>query len=168
MKKAGTSFNWPALLRWSIISWVIVILDQASKNWFKTSLYYGQVEKVTEFFNLVMTYNTGAAFSFLADAGGWQRPLFATLSCLAILGISWIIGRQYRRKWLCFGLALVLGGAVGNAYDRIFLGYVVDFLDFHLMGYHWPAFNIADTAICVGAAIVVLAEFFNNPKKASQ
>lgn len=116
-------------------------------------MYVGQVEKVTDFFNLVMTYNTGAAFSFLADAGGWQRPLFATLSCLAILGISWIIGKQFHRKWLCLGLALVLGGAVGNAYDRIFLGYVVDFLDFHLMGYHWPAFKVADTAICVGAAI---------------
>ena len=124
------------------------------------SPHTGDVDRITDFFNLVVAYNSGAAFSFLADAGGWQRPLFAGLAIVVSLVICVIIARNSSRKFLCLGLALVLSGALGNAWDRFTIGVVVDFLDFHVGSYHWPAFNVADICICCGAGIVVLAEFF--------
>jgi len=120
------------------------------------------VREVTPFFNLVLAHNTGAAFSFLADAGGWQRWFFALVS----IGISIAILVMLRRggtRLASFALALVLGGALGNLWDRLTLGHVVDFLQLHAGGYYWPAFNVADSAICVGVALLVRDSFRNVP-----
>lgn len=163
-KGATNTWNWPALARWSVLAALIFGLDQYTKYWIQHRMIYGDVEPVTGFFNLVVAYNTGAAFSFLADAGGWQRIFFSAFAFLAVFIISLMIARRSSQKFLCFGLTLVLAGALGNVYDRIFLGHVVDFLDFHWAGYHWPAFNVADIAICVGAAIIVLIEFLSPQK----
>lgn len=122
----------------------------------------GDSEKITDFFNLVVAYNPGAAFSFLADAGGWQQPIFLGAALLISVIILCVIAKQSAHKLLCFGLTLVLAGAIGNAYDRVNLGVVVDFLDFHAFNYHWPAFNAADICICVGAFIVIIWEFFRS------
>ena len=149
MRKTVSSvrqWNWPALLGWLVFALALTGFDQWTKNWIQHRLITGDVDRITDFFNLVVAYNSGAAFSFLADAGGWQRPLFAGLAIIVSLVICVI--------------ALVLSGALGNAWDRFTIGVVVDFLDFHLGSYHWPAFNVADICICCGAAIVVLAEFF--------
>ncbi len=164
VKVKQTRWNWPAFFRWSVWAVLIVLLDQISKYWIQHRMIYGDVEPVTSFFNLVVAYNMGAAFSFLADAGGWQRPLFTVIAGLAVLVISLLIARKSNNRLLCFFLTLILAGAVGNAYDRITLGYVVDFLDFHWAGYHWPAFNVADISICVGATGTILLEFLS-PKE---
>ena len=151
MRKTVSSvrqWNWPALLGWLVFALALTGFDQWTKNWIQHRLITGDVDRITDFFNLVVAYNSGAAFSFLADAG------------IVSLVICVIISRNSARKFLCLGLALVLSGALGNAWDRFTIGVVVDFLDFHLGSYHWPAFNVADICICCGAAIVVLAEFF--------
>lgn len=163
MKKAvsqSRQFSMPALSGWLAFALVLTAFDQWTKNWIQHRLIVGDVDRITDFFNLVVAYNSGAAFSFLADAGGWQRPLFAGLAILVSVVICIIIARNSSRKWLCLGLALVMSGAIGNAYDRCTIGVVVDFLDFHLGSYHWPAFNVADICICCGAFLVVLVEFF--------
>ncbi len=161
MARTRSSFSWGAVAGWLIFAVALAVFDQYAKYWIQHRMIVGDSEQITGFFNLVVAYNTGAAFSFLADAGGWQKYLFTGIAALTAVIISIIIGRKSSQKWLCLGLALVLAGAIGNVYDRLTLGMVVDFLDFHAFGYHWPAFNVADICICVGAAIVVLYEFFN-------
>ncbi len=111
--------------------------------------------EVTSFFNLVLVYNRGAAFSFLAGAGGWQREFFTVIALAASVWIIWLLYRHPRQSLFCLALALVLGGALGNVIDRIAIGAVVDFLDFHAYGWHWPAFNVADSAITCGAVLLV-------------
>lgn len=147
------------LLRWLVIALVVVLLDQASKILISQFLLYGQSEPVTSYFNLVLVYNKGAAFSFLSDQPGWQRYFFTAVSVIASLFILWMLRRHPNQRLFCWSLALILGGAIGNLIDRVAYGHVIDFLDFHLRGWHWPAFNVADSAITVGAVLFVLDEF---------
>jgi signal peptidase II len=144
------------LLAWVALAAAVALVDQASKRLVLALLQPGQVVEVTGFFNLVLAFNRGAAFSLLADAAGWQRYLFIAIAAGAIVLILWMLARHARQVAFSLGLSLILGGAVGNVWDRLALGHVVDFLDFHAAGYHWPAFNAADSAITVGAAILIL------------
>jgi signal peptidase II len=151
------------LVFWYALAVVILLLDQLTKGWVVSEFYLGQREIITSFFNLVHVRNYGAAFSFLSDAGGWQRWFFAILSTLVSVVIVVWIGRLEREKWLeSLALALILGGALGNLYDRLMLGYVVDFLDFHWSGRHFPAFNVADTGISIGAGLLILDMFVSD------
>ena len=144
---------------WLGIALVVVLLDQASKIMMSQFLLYGQSETITSYFNLMMVYNKGAAFSFLSDQPGWQRYFFTAVSVIASLFILWMLRRNPTQRLFCWSLALILGGAIGNLIDRIAYGHVIDFLDFHVGGWHWPAFNVADSAITVGAILFVLDEF---------
>ena len=152
----------PKLARWYAWALLVVLLDQLTKYWVSASFSFGEVRAYTGFFNLVLTYNTGAAFSFLAGAGGWQRSFFIGIALIAAAVISVLLVRHAGEKLFCFSLSLILGGAVGNVLDRIVLGHVVDFLDFHAAGWHWPAFNLADSAITVGAVLLVADSFRQN------
>lgn len=147
------------LAPWYALALLLVVLDQLTKYWVSASLVYGEARAYTGFFNLVLTHNQGAAFSFLAGAGGWQRGFFIAIALVAIVVISVLLARHAGDKLFCLSLALILGGAIGNVIDRIALGYVVDFLDFHVSGWHWPAFNLADSAITVGAVLLVAESF---------
>ncbi len=146
------------LTLWLGIAAVVVLLDQLSKITMSRLLAYGQSEPVSSFFNLVMVYNPGAAFSFLANSGGWQRWFFSALALAVSIFIVWMLNRNASQRMFCWALSLILGGAVGNLIDRLAYGHVIDFLDFHVGGWHWPAFNIADGAITIGAALFVLDE----------
>jgi signal peptidase II len=143
------------LVHWYALALLVVVLDQLTKYWVSASFDYAEVRMVSGFFNLVLTHNRGAAFSFLADASGWQRGFFIAIALVAIVVISLLLARHAGERLFCFALALILGGAIGNVLDRIVLGHVVDFLDFHLAGWHWPAFNLADSAITAGAVLLV-------------
>jgi signal peptidase II len=147
------------LAPWYALALLLVVLDQLSKYWVSASFDYGDARALTGFFNLVLTYNKGAAFSFLASAAGWQRGFFIAIALIAIVVISVLLVRHAADRLFCFSLALILGGAAGNVIDRILLGHVVDFLDFHVAGWHWPAFNLADSAITVGAVLLVVDSF---------
>jgi len=141
--------------RWLALSAVVVVADLATKAWISNTFAAGEVLTVTPFFNLVLVYNTGAAFSFLAGAGGWQRWFFMAISIVVSAAIVYMLRRKDNPPILCAALALVLGGALGNLYDRATLGHVVDFVQLHAAGYYWPAFNVADSAITVGVALLV-------------
>ncbi|MEK6708925.1 MAG: signal peptidase II [Pseudomonadota bacterium] len=145
--------------RWLMISTVIVALDLFTKHLVQSALAYGEHMTITSFFNLVLTYNAGAAFSFLSDASGWQRWFFSGIAASASVLIVYLLRKHAAEKLFCMSLSLVLGGALGNLWDRITLGHVVDFLDFHISGYHWPAFNVADSAIFVGAMLLIVESF---------
>jgi signal peptidase II len=149
---------------WFSISAIIVGFDLYTKHLVQQAFGYGERLTVTSFFELVRFHNEGAAFSFLADAGGWQKWFFTAVSVVAVVAITYLIIKYRTQKLFCWGLALVLGGAIGNLYDRVTLGYVVDFLYFHLNDYYWPAFNVADSAICVGVALL-LWDSFKTEKK---
>ena len=145
-------------LRWLWLALTVVILDQGSKELAEHFLSLHDPIAVLPSFNLFLTYNTGAAFSFLRDAGGWQRWLFATLSiAVSVFIVIWLRRIPAAQKWLPGALALVLGGAVGNVIDRVFRvdGGVVDFIDLYYGTWHWPAFNVADSAISIGAVMLV-------------
>lgn len=147
------------LLLWLVIALAVVVLDQVSKITMSKFLLYGQSEPVTTYFNLVMVYNKGAAFSFLSDQPGWQRYFFTVVSVIASIFILWMLKRHPTQRLFCWSLSMILGGAIGNLIDRIAYGHVIDFLDFHVGGWHWPAFNVADSAITLGAILFVLDEF---------
>ena len=142
-------------LRWLALSALVIVLDLATKAWVSSAFRYGEVREVTPFFNLVLVHNTGAAFSFLADAGGWQRWFFALVSVVISAVIVAMLRRHDGSRLAAVALALVLGGALGNLWDRLTLGHVVDFVQLHAGGYYWPAFNVADSAICVGVALLL-------------
>lgn len=142
-----------------IIAFIVLALDLVTKYWIESALVFGQQIPITSFFNLVLTYNPGAAFSFLGDASGWQRWFLSGIAFIACAVISYLLYKQTENKLFCLALSLVLGGALGNLYDRITLGHVVDFLDFYIGDYHWPAFNVADSAICIGAALLIYESF---------
>lgn len=142
--------------RWLGIAAVIVVLDQATKFAVSEWLAGGRVVEVTSFFNFVLAHNAGAAFSFLAGAAGWQRLFFSAIAVVAAIWIVVLLRRHAHETLFCLALSLILGGALGNLIDRIWLGAVVDFLDFHAMGWHWPAFNVADSAISCGAVLIVI------------
>ena len=145
--------------RWLALSAAIVVADLATKAWITHVFAPGELRPITPFFNLVLVYNTGAAFSFLAGAGGWQRWFFIAVSTLVSIGIVWMLRAHPRERLLSFALALVLGGALGNLYDRVTLGKVVDFVQLHAAGYYWPAFNVADSAISVGVVLLIWDSF---------
>jgi signal peptidase II len=146
-------------LPWLLLSAVVIALDLYSKHVIQQAFVYGEHLPVTGFFDLVRYHNTGAAFSFLADAGGWQHGFFTAVSTLASAVMVYLLVKHPQKKLFCFGLALVLGGALGNLYDRLTLGYVVDFLLFYYQQWAWPAFNVADSAICVGVGLLMLDSF---------
>ena len=141
----------------------ILIADQWSKFAITSHFAYGETLPVTSFFNLVLVYNEGAAFSFLSNASGWQKPFFIGITVVAMAAIIWMMIRHKQDKLFCWGLTLVMGGALGNLIDRIRLGHVIDFLDFHFNGWHFWAFNVADSAITVGACLLILDSF--RPRK---
>ena len=146
------------LMLWLGVAVVVVLLDQVTKITMTRLLSYGQVEYVNHYLNLVMVYNKGAAFSFLSDQSGWQRYFFSTLAAAVSIFIVWMLNRNANERLFCWSLSLILGGAVGNLIDRLAYGHVIDFLDVHVNAWHWPAFNVADSAITVGAALFVLDE----------
>ena len=152
------------LYKWFGISAIVVVLDLYTKHLIQNAFAYGEQLTITSFFDLVRYHNEGAAFSFLADAGGWQKWFFSGVSMVAVVVITYLINKHQNQKLFCAGLALVLGGAIGNLYDRLTLGYVVDFLSFHVNGLFWPAFNVADSAICVGVALLLLDNFKSSTK----
>jgi signal peptidase II len=150
----------PNFARWRWWSWLLVsvavlVFDQLTKWLIQQTMVFSQQVRVLPFFNLVLVYNPGAAFSFLSTAPGWQRDLFVAIGLAASGLIVWLLRRHAAEPMFCFALALILGGAIGNVIDRVLLGAVVDFLDVHLAGYHWPAFNVADSAITCGAALLI-------------
>jgi len=151
------------LTKYFSLSAIVVAIDLYTKHLTQQAFELGDQLTVTSFFNLVRYHNEGAAFSFLADAGGWQKWFFTGISVAASAFIIYLLKKHRNEKLFCWGLALVLGGAIGNLYDRVTLGYVVDFLSFHLDDLYWPAFNIADSAICVGVGLLLLDSF--TPKK---
>ncbi len=141
--------------RWLAVSAAVVALDLATKAWVSAAFTPGETHAVTPFFNMVLMYNTGAAFSILANAGGWQRWFFTLVTVVISTVIVVMLRRQRGERSVSFALALVLGGALGNLYDRLTLGHVVDFIQLHAAGYYWPAFNVADSAISVGVALLI-------------
>lgn len=146
------------LLPWLGLALILLIADQFTKVLILGYYQLGDATYVTSFFNVVRVHNTGAAFSFLASASGWQRWFFTAIGIAAALFILWMLKSHAGQRLFSFALACILGGAVGNVIDRTLHGYVVDFLDFHYAGWHFPAFNIADSAITVGAICLVLDE----------
>ena len=147
------------------IALTVLILDLATKYWVESILVYGQFIPITGFFNLVLTYNAGAAFSFLSEASGWQRWFLSAIAIIASVVIIYMLHKYKTEKLFCISLSLILGGALGNLWDRITLGHVVDFLDFYIGDYHWPAFNIADSAIFIGAALLIIESFSSKENK---
>lgn len=154
----------PNALSWLGLSALLIVADQWSKAWATASLVYREpVPVIDGFWNWTLLHNYGAAFSFLSDAGGWQRWFFIAIGAIATVIIVRLISRHAHETRLAFSLALVLGGALGNVIDRIALGHVVDFLYFHYQGFSWPAFNIADSAISIGAALLIWDSLFGKP-----
>jgi len=153
--------------RWFALSGGIVLADQVTKWAVLAHFAHGERREVTAFLNLVLVYNKGAAFSMFADAPGWQTPLLIAFALGAAGIVSYLILRNPAKRLLCLGLALILGGALGNLIDRVRFGHVVDFLDFHALGWHWPAFNVADSGITIGALLLILDGFAHNEKRAS-
>ncbi len=152
------------MLKWLWLALAVVVLDLLTKGWASAGLVYARPVEITGFFNLTLLHNTGAAFSFLGEAGGWQRWFFALIAIGASIAMTvWLKRLRPHERLSAIGLALIIGGAIGNLWDRVTLGYVVDFLDFHIAGRHWPAFNIADIGISVGAALLIIDSFRHAP-----
>ena len=147
----------PLIGVWYSLALLIIVLDQVTKGMAEQYLEYGRPVVLTSWFNLTLQYNPGAAFSFLSDAGGWQRYFFSGIAVVisAVL-VVWLYRLPTTQRMLPLSLALILGGAIGNLWDRVALGHVVDFISVHYGGYFFPAFNIADSAISVGAVLMIL------------
>lgn len=141
--------------RWLLLATVIVVIDQITKYFVVQNFVLHETLFVTSFFNLVRVHNTGAAFSMLANAGGWQRLFFIGVAIAASIWVVWLLRRHAQQKLFCLALGLILGGAIGNLIDRVWFGYVVDFVQVHYSGWYFPAFNVADSAITVGAALLI-------------
>ncbi|PQA79174.1 signal peptidase II [Rhodoferax sp. TS-BS-61-7] len=155
-KPAGSGNG--ALWQWLGLAFILLLADQFTKILILGYYQLGDSTYVTSFFNVVRVHNTGAAFSFLAGASGWQRWFFTVLGLVAAVIIIWMLKSHPGQKLFSFAMACILGGAIGNVIDRLAYGYVVDFLDFHWRGMHFPAFNVADSAISVGAVCLILDE----------
>ena len=149
----------PKAAPWFLAAALVVAADRLTKWLILGWLRPGESYEVAGFLELVLVHNRGAAFSFLADAAGWQRPFFIAVAIVVSAIVGAMLWRNPGKRLLCAGLALILGGALGNLWDRMVFGAVVDFLDFHAYGWHWPAFNVADAAISVGAALVIADGF---------
>ena len=156
MSQSKASFS--KLLPWLGIALIVIVLDQATKTLVLQRFHEGDGRLVTSFFNLVRVHNHGAAFSFLASGSGWQRWLFVGLGIGAAGFIVWMLRGHGGQKLFCWALALILGGALGNVIDRLMHGYVVDFIQVHAGGWAFPSFNLADSAITLGAAFLILDE----------
>ena len=155
----------PSVGRWYALAGLIILLDQLSKWVVLKSIGFGETIYVAPFWNWVLAFNPGAAFSFLADQPGWQRWLFSALA-LAVSGwLAFMLRQHPQQKLLSLALALVMGGALGNVIDRIRFGAVVDFIQWHAAGYYWPAFNVADSAITIGAVLLVIEQLTATKKK---
>ena len=146
------------LLPWFAVALVVIALDQLTKTLILGHFQFGDSRYVTSFFNLVRVHNTGAAFSFLAGASGWQRWFFVGLGVAAAGLITWMLRRHGHQKLFAWALALILGGALGNVIDRLLHGHVVDFIQVHWRHWYFPSFNVADSAITVGAALLIFDE----------
>jgi signal peptidase II len=158
-KKSLSKSSSGGMTPWLGIAAIVILLDQLTKITITKLFRYGEEMVLTSYFNLVLAYNKGAAFSFLSNENGWQRYFFTGIGIAAALYIAWLLRKHSGQRLFCWALALILGGAIGNVIDRLMYGHVVDFLDFHWKGFgHFPAFNVADSAICVGAALFVLDE----------
>jgi signal peptidase II len=152
-----TSFlTWGRWLGWSII---VFALDQLTKHVVVANFQYLESKFILSWFNLVLVHNTGAAFSFLAGASGWQRELFIGITLLISGVLVWMLRSSHSNRLLALALSLVIGGAMGNLHDRLLYGYVIDCVQWHVAGYYWPAFNVADSAICLGAGLLVVDSF---------
>lgn len=168
---ANASANVPmpkkSILPWIGFSLILIVLDQITKLWVQARLDLGSVIEVTSYFNLVYVLNPGAAFSFLADQEGWQKHFLSTVAVVASIVILFMMRSSSHRKFAMFCLACILGGALGNLIDRLAHGAVIDFLDFYIQNYHWPAFNVADVAISMGAIGLIVDELFFNKENKS-
>ena len=143
------------MIRWLALAALVAALDQLSKFAITRILTVGGNIELAPFFNLVLVHNRGAAFSLLSNASGWQREFFIAIAVIASVWVVYLLRRHPRETRFCLALSLILGGAIGNVIDRVLFGAVIDFLDFHVAGYHWPAFNLADSAITCGAALLI-------------
>jgi signal peptidase II len=162
-KKSGFAGGAPAaranLMPWLGIAFIVILLDQLSKLTITTLFQHGEERRITSFFNLVLAYNEGAAFNFLSNQGGWQRYLFTAIAVAAVVFIITMLRKHAGQRLFCWALALIMGGAIGNVIDRLAYGHVIDFLDFHWAAFgHFPAFNIADSAITIGAFLFIFDE----------
>lgn len=164
MRSQTAKYNW---LHWLWISLFVVVVDQVTKQAITASFVYGETKYVLSWFNLVLAHNTGAAFSFLASASGWQREFFIVLTIVISSVLIWMLKNNHANRVLSIALALVVGGAFGNLYDRVLHGYVIDFVQWHAAGYYWPAFNVADSAICLGAGLLIFDSFRKPATEAS-
>ena len=153
------------MLKLYLISLFVFLLDILSKNFIQNKIIYGEQVEITSFLSLVHFQNTGAAFSFLSDQGGWQRYFLITISLLAVLYIPWLINQYKKNILIVIGLLLILGGAIGNLYDRVSYGYVIDFIYLHIAEFYWPAFNVADSAISLGVLLFLYGSFKNYKKR---
>ncbi len=153
----------PSFNNWLLLAAVIIVLDQITKLIVDNTMFYGQVIPVMPSFNIVLAYNKGAAFSLLANAGGWQRLFFSTIAVVASVGIIWVLRKHHQNRLMSLSLSLILGGALGNLIDRIAYGHVVDFIQVFYSTYYWPAFNIADSAITIGAILLAWDQFAAKP-----
>jgi signal peptidase II len=148
----------PRLAFWLGLALVVIVLDQFTKTLILGHFQLGDSRHVTSYFNLVRVHNTGAAFSFLAGAGGWQRWFFVTLGFVATGFIVWMLRSHPSQKLFCFAVTMIMGGAIGNVIDRLLHGYVVDFIQVHARGWYFPSFNLADSAITLGAILLIADE----------
>ena len=150
----------PALCGYGV-AMTVVMLDQLTKHWASATLVYRDPVAVTSWFDFMLAHNSGAAFSFLADAGGWQRWFFTVITVvISVVLVVWLSRLSRSQLWLGLGLGLILGGGLGNLWDRLALGYVVDFVSLHYRTWYWPAFNVADSAISVGAVLLIIDSFY--------
>ncbi|MBN8492872.1 MAG: lipoprotein signal peptidase [Burkholderiales bacterium] len=155
---AGRSTGGPGLWLWLGLALLVVVLDQLSKTLILASFQLNDSHTVTSWFNLVRVHNTGAAFSFLAGASGWQRWFFVGLGTVASAFIVWMLKKHPGQTLFCFAVTMIMGGAIGNVVDRLLHGYVVDFIQVHYGGWYFPSFNLADSAITLGAICLILDE----------
>lgn len=154
-------------LLWLWLSVAIIVIDRVTKIWMSEALLLNESYEITSFFNLTLSHNQGAAFGMLHNAGGWQQWLFGIIAVIVSLVIVVWLNRMRNDQtvWLPIALALILGGALGNLFDRVFIGHVIDFFDLHYKEWHWPVFNVADIAICVGAFMLMLDFIFDHQKQ---
>ena len=169
MVSTGDSRNGLGAAPWFVLAIVLILLDQYTKNLATQGLEYGRPVEVFSWFNLTLQHNTGAAFSFLSDAGGWQRYFFSGIAAVVSVSlVVWLVLMPRSQKLLALSLALILAGALGNLWDRVVLGYVVDFISVHWQDSYFPAFNIADSAISVGAALLIIDALFISGREAKK
>ncbi|MEO1888690.1 MAG: signal peptidase II [Cycloclasticus sp.] len=149
------------MLKWLVLSLLVIVLDQASKLWVVANFNLYESLPLFPSFNLTYVHNKGAAFSFLSSEGGWQRWFFVVIALVATIVLTvWLARLKTSERWMAVTLSLILGGAIGNLYDRISYGYVIDFIDVYYQSHHWPVFNVADSAISIGVVMMLMDAFW--------